>query len=135
MICWYQNSWSAPKLIGYLAPKRPFLPQNILSCRLIWCPVGWWLCARAVSSRTPIYFMIVTPHFLFSFTLSVYLSIIGVVNWRENPTITTLKVRKRLISMIYSTKQDVAKPATDLALPSVTICSPQHGGDQGGAFQ
>ena len=33
---------------------------------------------------------------MLSFTLSVYLSIIAAVNWRENPTITTLKVRKEL---------------------------------------
>ena len=63
LICGYRNFCSLPKELGRLAQKQPFLSQNMLSCRLIWCPVCWLVggCgSRAVSCRTPIYFIIVT---------------------------------------------------------------------------
>ena len=50
LISGYQNFCSLPKWLGYLAQKRPFLPQNMLYCHwahlslaglLIWCPSGW----------------------------------------------------------------------------------------------
>ena len=54
---------------GFFAQKRPDLAQNwhfysiwARACRLIQCPVGWSVggCGvRAVSRKTPIYFIIV----------------------------------------------------------------------------
>ena len=49
---WPQNS--------HFRPKICFLQHIYRPCRLIWCPIGWLVggCgARAITRKTPIYFM------------------------------------------------------------------------------
>merc|ERR1712116_11980 len=80
LLCWYQNFYLLPQKLGFLAQKRPNLVQNMhfwsfwakywhfctiwaRPCRLIQCPVGGRVggCgARAVSRKTPIYFMYIS---------------------------------------------------------------------------
>merc|ERR1712173_380169 len=67
LLCWYQNFYLLPKKLGFLAQKRPNLAQNwhfwSIWARLIQCPVDGSVggCgARAVSRKTPIYFIIIT---------------------------------------------------------------------------
>ena len=64
---WITKLLISPVKKGFFAPKRPNLAQNwhfwsiwARPCRLIWCPVGGSVggCgARAVSRKTPIYFI------------------------------------------------------------------------------
>ena len=63
LICGYQKFCSLPKKPGCFSQKRPFFPQNMLS----WAQIGLagslgallvvWFGARAVSRKTPIYFI------------------------------------------------------------------------------
>ena len=53
-----------------LVPKYAFL-GTYRPCRLIWCPVGWLVGgfgARAVSRKTPIYFIYTDMEFVQNFT-------------------------------------------------------------------
>ena len=65
---WVTKLLISPVKKGFFAQKQPNLAQNwhfwsiwTRPCRLIQCPVGWSVggCgARAVSRKTPIYFMV-----------------------------------------------------------------------------
>ena len=68
---WVPKLLLSPEKLGFFAKKRPNLARNwhfgtfwARPCRLIWCPVGWLVggCgARAVSRKTPIYFICGVP--------------------------------------------------------------------------
>ena len=67
-LCGYQNFYTLPWKLGFLAKKRAnsaqnwhFWPNINRPCRFIWCPVGLCCGARAVSRSTPIYFLKLNP--------------------------------------------------------------------------
>ena len=69
-VMWVTKLLISPVKKRFFAPKRPNLAQNwhfwsfcARGCRLIWCPVGGLVSgcgARAVSRKTPIYFILAT---------------------------------------------------------------------------
>ena len=77
-VMWMQKILLPPVKMRNFGPKTAkFCPKYAFlgtykPCWLIWCPVGWLVggcCARAVSRKTPINFIIILYYILFDLTL------------------------------------------------------------------